>query len=654
MPSTYNLFNRTSTAIKQSFEAWGHIPSKESLEAINDLALHLSKAVNEDLEPIFYLSSMDVGQGKSVTIKTFINELLATPESVTATGLKHHQVGVLVCLSTYDEIRACVEDIQQPEKVYIMVNPRSPQGREIASLGKAKSAQDAQILITTHAKIEKEFSAGKTSSLDATALFQDKKLFSYTRGKRLVRIWDESFLRHQPLHVTGKDIRAVLNACEHYFDNDLIDILEQVQADLRKNLKASQVYRFPDLEQHLKQLESSEDALQILSQRGGNGRVRHFDTVIINLYKLRMMSGALVSVGHHTPQDRAFLTYKPLIPLDFAPIIIADASGEFKQTYVDYGSDLKRLKSSRKLYSGHLDIHLYDIAAGKNKWSQEPYIYDKEGFRSGFDKLVAETAKVILEEPHRPQLVVHHKEKRQGKGKFSCPKNAILGYLHNQHPEYDTSQLYFLTWGRHRATNEFRDIPVVTLAGVLSKPQSVLEAIHRAAAEYPPADGQVALETLLSYEEAELSDDLCQAAGRGTMRKTDLLDPRYCPSGSRLNILASGYTKVPKIIETVWPDATIHNHSLKPLSLYDEVVSELKRVAKEEPTNQIVTFRQIKKNLNWKERGINSKRLADSVRKDPRYTSALSELGWQEGKAPGKQRITRWERPVNASDYGFV
>lgn len=656
--STRLLYDLTTKLVFQSFEDWGHKITKRNREAIQELAYHLALSVNGGLDPKFYLTTMDVGLGKSVTIKRFLKALLDTPSAKTATGLRHHQVGVLLCLSTYDEIASVlspdkdrtsnevvVGTVIDPQKVFVLVG-RSKEARQVAVMGKASSTEEAQIIITTHAKVEVEFTKVTEPK------FWETSCFKYKSGFRVCRIWDESFVPNRPHTITSRHLLKLQAWLEGRVPEKLMVALHDMVGAMRQT-KHKALYQVPDLEDAFG---NTFDHIEGMIRRTPKKAVGDLEDVLSTVEALRVMSGCTVAVRKHDGSSKSVLTYEPMIPKDFAPVVIADASGQFKKSYRDIArrGELVAIKSVRKTYAGNLTIHWYDLPTGRGQWSA---FVDKGQDLSGYDRLVSETCNVIVEEPDRKQLIITFKPNTDGpyRGRFPSIEEGIRRYLSERHPEYDQNLLAFLTYGKHRATNAYKSYPVVTLAGVLIKSDSSNEALLRASREFLPEKGEVDERDVLSYRHAEMADDLCQAAGRGTIRETDNDEPWKCPKGSRLNVMASRTTGVGNILPRIYGTNTkIEYHGDKSesrgKSLFDEVVEELTLAAKK---GDDLKFAKFTKSRDWKGRDIKTKRLHDTIRTDPRYPDMLARLGFEEASNEGGSYVNQWKFVGTPEHYGF-
>jgi hypothetical protein len=161
-----------------------------------------------------------------------------------------------------------------------------------------------------------------------------------------------------------------------------------------------------------------------------------------------------------------------------------------------YRRDLKRLNPGRKVYD-KLTLHVWPVGGGATT------LQDDGGLRrSGI-------VQTIKSKPDQPWLVVCHKQhEKQLTREIEAELDGTgitVGFTH---------------WGLHRATNKYRHIANIILAGTMFLPPSVLEAVGRAAAACSPEDGLIT-----GHHERELllgqqADIVLQAICRGTVRET--------------------------------------------------------------------------------------------------------------------------------------
>ncbi|WP_289295671.1 hypothetical protein [uncultured Reyranella sp.] len=86
------LARRALLKLHAYFATRNHAPSEAQWEALRELAGSLEDMANGTAKPVFFLSSLDPGVGKSQTLIHFVDALLASRD--------HEHVGVL-CPATF-------------------------------------------------------------------------------------------------------------------------------------------------------------------------------------------------------------------------------------------------------------------------------------------------------------------------------------------------------------------------------------------------------------------------------------------------------------------------------------------------------------------------------------------------------------------------
>ncbi len=121
------------------------------------------------------------------------------------------------------------------------------------------------------------------------------------------------------------------------------------------------------------------------------------------------------------------------------------------------------------------------------------------------------------------------------------------------------NKVHFITWGNHKATNEFQDIKHLVLVGVHQAPPSTIIAMIYGTRSKP-------MHALVSRIDTELMrmsriiGDLSQAIGRGAVRQMTLNGD--VPSGCTVDLIASsvgpmGFKNPLNTLQTMFPGATV-------------------------------------------------------------------------------------------------
>ena len=183
------------------------------------------------------------------------------------------------------------------------------------------------------------------------------------------------------------------------------------------------------------------------------------------------------------------------LPSDFAPVIIADASGRVRATYAAWerhGGNLVRLPEAVSDYR-NLDVRLWQRPSGKQAM-------EDLGAR---DEVIQGIADAVNQDDDGDWLVVHYK---QDEDLIADLKARVA---------HRPDRVQGLHWGNHHGSNDFRDVRNVVLVGQMTYRRSGYMALGLAAGV--PAD-QLS-ETDAEIREGERAHHYLQAACRGAVRK---------------------------------------------------------------------------------------------------------------------------------------
>lgn len=491
------------------FKEWGHGPSSDHWTGLGQIA-----AVYESMatgrfggvqKNYRYMSSLPPGMGKTTVAVQGTKALLADPE--------FEGVGVIYFLSRLEEIRALARLMDLPKDDFAAITS----DEDINALGNP-IPERARVLFTTQQRLE-AYSKNGTP-------FAEMKELRFKGKPRQVRIWDEAILPSMALRLGEFDLLRLLKE------------LQQVNPELSSELK-----RFAlSLENH----EGDRITMPDIDKAGTDLDTfrSHFahspDKDIAEQFYY--LSGHVVRVRKDDYSGTITLGYEDILPPDLAPMLILDASGGLRKTYrfwEDDRGELYRLHSPEKSYAG-LKIHHWNKGAGKRKQRAFKAVAE---IADGVVKMVAE----IPED--EPVLIVHHKV-ASGKNQPDIVK-AIGGKL-PRHP----GKVHFVNWGRHTATNEFKDVRYVILAGTLQYDPASYEAMGRGAKK-AAVDDEFSERDFVETRIGEISHHIFQAAGRGSIRKTV---NGGCPEGCNLYAVFSsrGGTGFPvEQLKVIFPDAEI-------------------------------------------------------------------------------------------------
>ena len=233
--------------------------------------------------------------------------------------------------------------------------------------------------------------------------------------------------------------------------------------------------------------------------------------------------------------------------------------------------------------------------------------------------------RTVLAKRDEPWLIVHHKP---GRG---VPD--IQAYLRRVLKDEVFNRLKFVNWGKHRATNDFRDITNIILAGTLFLRPSHYRATKHVSTGIAVVDRSFTKAEMQTFELGEHANDILQALCRGAVRKSE---GDTCPE-CHAYIIASVRSGIPQALPAIFPDCKVAQWMPKRQTLNGLAAKAFKAIRlwseRAEP-GSMLKFKDLAVEL-----GVTASTLKD-VRKREDFASAVSSLG-----------VTPWGPNVYFSAY---
>lgn len=434
------------------------------------------------LEDKFFVSSLDPGIGKTKAVTSFLKALSVSDD--------HKSVGALVGVSTKNEIRAIKEGItslgvtDQSFAVKVSDSSRDASGLndELLALGSGNPPR-SQILLTTQQMIvQRSFETP----------FKNIGAFHFNSQPRTIKIWDESLLPAEALCLSIDDIAQTLRPLARRYPKvreRLLNLIGQLRvAKDGDTISTSQVFGvFGD-----------EDLLTVLRDR--NSLPNETLVTLRSLVSARF-EDLVVRI------DRYNVTYlvgfSTSLPPDLAPLVILDASARLRHTYELWKKtrgNLVSLKSAVKDYS-KLKIHVWNKGGGKSSIITNPERYASA---------ISDTINSAID---AQWLIVHHKPKADD----GFDLKELIGSGLNMTSSGSKPKISYLSWGNHSATNAFKNVDHIILAGTLFYRPIDYEAISNAASG-KASSGAIDVELVERTKLGESLHGILQAACRGSIR----------------------------------------------------------------------------------------------------------------------------------------
>lgn len=568
--TTSSLSNQVLADLKATLQARGMTTTEPQLEALADVVGTLCDMADGSCAPTIQLSSLDPGMGKTTALIHFLRRVVASPD--------HLDVGVLVCLSQLDEIQRLVDEAELDEADFAVFCSDD----QVSNLS-ATDIDAAQVLFTTQQMLAKRCAGRRLSEV---------REFYYLGQARAVRVWDETIEPGKVITVSADELAAMLSPLRR-INPVLADQVQALQFDLATS-PPGQIFQMPALE-----------ALFAIS----TFEISAAKDFREQLDKLKALAGRAARIYRTYGNQAIALNIRDALPADIAPLLVLDASGRVRHTYSAWETHrggLVRLSSAPKDYAP-LQIHLMDQGGGKDGW------------RRNGDQLAREVATIIDTKPDDPWLIVHHKAQAG-----IDPVGLIQRYVERA----DLSQVNFLHWGTHQATNAFKDVPNVVLAGLLHLPDSQLLGLAcassgRSVADHPPA------ELIKQIELGELGHGVIQAVGRGSVRGFDagkcLPCSAYIIAGRRYGLSDALPQWFPGCQLTSWRP----RH--KPLSGRVKQAVEFVKRQQRERCGEPIMFSAIMDHIGEKDRSNFNR----SIRKHRDFKAAIESLGLMDVNVSG-------------------
>jgi len=500
--STTSPLTATALAdLRVTFDGMGHTPSPQMWEALAAAVSTMEAMANGTAKAAIYLSTLEPGVGKTQAMLAFLRAWLSSPD--------HDGTSALICIARLDEIEKLANEGGLPSSSYAAFTAQSndEQHKRINALGCGDPSR-ARILFTTHAMLERQCKGRPFANVTA---------FHYHGRPRDVRVYDEAILPGRTLTVSRGSIMALAGVMMRRFAR-FADTLDTLQSTLKEVNDRTQ-FVIPDLATEYRV--SRVDALSVV-------KGEELRSVVDALWSL---FGKVVSVRRDGKASNTLLEYEETLSPDIAPLLVLDASAKVRTAYDLWDArrgGIERLPPAPKDYSP-LTVHVWAEGGGKNS------------FRSRGTRLVEGIVKTINDKPGERWLVIHHLNvgpdiAKEVRALVTCP-----------------DKVEFLNWGRHNATNEFKDCPNVILAGTLFYPPSYYEALTRLVANHPASRGNIHDDDFREIELGEHRHLILQAVCRGKVRQCD--GPRCHPANAY--IIAATRSGIAKELPKIFPGCRV-------------------------------------------------------------------------------------------------
>lgn len=498
--ASFLLLERTMRSIREHFRRIGHVLDIDQLGSLEEAVKVMVAMADMNAYPIASLSSLDPGIGKTTSYVHFIRNIVKMEE--------YEDVGILICLPRLEEVSRLFAELElDRELVCIKTSDEA-----VNALSDAPR-QDARVLITTHEQVRRLSKRHDN--------FADFDTFHFRGQPRQVRIWDEAYAPRSVIHVTSDDISALVSAlrssCPHVAAK-LDDLRERLLSTTPGPFDVGEVFGgfSPSV---------MADVRAVVDERSANETT---------LQRLMDLEHSTARKANDNTAVAMLFNWTQVIPADFAPVLVFDASGRVRSTYtaLEWNGDLCRLSAAPKDYST-VNVHLHNVASSRTAWREQRL------------ELVSHVAGIMTSNPSARYLVIAHKDVGAKQLKPELER-AAAGV------KFDV-----LRWGQHQGTNAYADYDHIIVASTFFIPEGAYEALAYASlgldVSQPLPEGFLA-----ELRQGELADVLLQGACRGAVR--GCRDGKAVPC--EIHVLASKKWGMKELVPRLFPGCKLKVHAV--------------------------------------------------------------------------------------------
>lgn len=577
----------------------GHYPSPEQWNAIFDLLEHLEQAAWGHLKTAVYVSAIPAGTGKTTSLLAFAGALCSTP------ALGH--VGMVIACHRVDEVEALALALgDHRDKLCVIVGAKNV---TTLALGDHTDADGAQIVITTQASLKLAF--GTFLQLNSVSKYH------YHGARRAVVCWDEALRFNRPVVIAGDTVTGLVALLRDQ-SKEAADTLLVWGASLVSAVPG--VCQVPDFEALGVDFRRLEDDASDTSELAAQAKALHD------------LSGDKGWLLKDNSTQSVVVTHVREIPDGLMPVIVTDASaakGVHQAAYVQMGTTkpVRFLMEAPKTY-GNLTIRLVPTAASRSTYRDTKSTKGLE--------LIKMTVRYIRRVAPESVLVVSYGKSMRMKG---VGQNIIAEAINARLTPQEAARVRHITWGRHTATNEHRDVARVVLTGLNFTPSAAAYAASGAALNLPMKTDRPSPEQVDDMRRGMLRDSTFQAILRGNARKalkgdcgiTEVVIYQTAQTGLSKTEYAGMFPGV-KIVreDSLLPQKPLRGNALK----LSEIITGLREAGKVELRDPDLR----------KEMGMMSLPNYRKLTSRDDYEAWLSSTGWEKARLTGGVnglRVTR-------------
>jgi hypothetical protein len=532
------LADRIVANTRDTLEGFDLRVTPEWLETIRGIAAVVEAMVEGKAAKKLYLASAPTGGAKTRTMIEAIKIIVRDPA--------YRHIGILVLTNTLEQIEVLIKELGLEREQFAV---RS--GHKNVDLNEMGSPEHwkAQVMFTTQAKmkaIAEHQPSYRNNAFYTYAhcvgshLDEDGAVvWEYEGNTRQVVFWDEAFIPIDPIVVTTAEIDQVAGRLSYIGQTAAAEAIREWIAKMDKMTPAFDTFA----NWLLKVQWHGNTAGDLIEEIAGDDKRAQELTESVF-----WLSGKTVKVeceNYRKHGKLATVSYRQSVPHDIEPFLVfdADANEAMNYTLQRKWRNVEFLPRLRKSYS-NLAIRYWDRASGQHTYRR----------RAEIEALAEAVAQAVGDKPTGEEVLIVHR--KGDKAPSTTLRHVIVEKVKARGD--DPRRLRFLTWGMHKATNDYKRVKHIVLVGLLQAPLSVIKGLvhglSHTAMNTPLSIGEV--------EEARMSQirtDLLQAVGRGATRNMVNGD---VPIGCTLDVIASsngpmGFSDPMRVLREMFPGAKI-------------------------------------------------------------------------------------------------
>lgn len=141
-PEIASLTDLILGGLERRFLDYGHRPSRAHWKGLRAIAQTVEAMASSTAAPMFYLSSLPTGMGKTTTLIESVRALVSNPQ--------YAEVGVVIFVNQLGQIQRLIGDMELDDEQYSVRT--GVENVELNALGRSDHA-NAQVLFTTQQKL---------------------------------------------------------------------------------------------------------------------------------------------------------------------------------------------------------------------------------------------------------------------------------------------------------------------------------------------------------------------------------------------------------------------------------------------------------------------------------------------------------------------